>query len=202
MSLSHNIANKLTMMRFMLSFIFISTMVFDNMYCRIIALLIFILAGITDIYDGKLARMHKQESNYGRVVDPLADKVITATAYVFFVKETEFYIPAWIVSLILIREFTISGLRTLALYYKSEVVTSRLGKWKTISQFTAIITILLICIVNLYFRNNNIELHPALIIINKYVPISLMSINFIATWISGLDYIIKNKKLVYDIAVN
>lgn len=205
MSFMHNIANKLTMMRFMLSFLFISVMVFDNLYCRILSLIVFVGAAITDLYDGKLARMQKQESDYGRVVDPLADKVLTVTAYVFFVKETQYFnIPAWLVSLIIIREFTISALRTLALYYKSEVVTSKLGKWKTASQFTAIITILLICIIDLYYSNNGIapaDLPEYLKIINRYVPITLMSITFITTWLSGIDYIIKNKRIVYDIAV-
>ncbi|HPP87593.1 MAG TPA: CDP-alcohol phosphatidyltransferase family protein [bacterium] len=203
MALMHNIANKLTMLRFMLSFLFVAFMVFDNLYCRIFSLVVFLAAAITDLYDGKLARMQKQESNYGRVVDPLADKVLTVTAYVFFVKETQYFnIPAWLVSLIIIREFTVSGLRTLSLYYKTELVTSKLGKLKTVSQFIAIITILLICIINLYFTNYTVKPLPSvMIIINKYVPITLMVITFIATWVSGLDYVLRNKKIVYDIAV-
>ncbi len=202
MSFRHNIANKLTMMRFLVSFLFIALMVFNNFTCRILALVVFIIAAITDWYDGKLARLHKQESNYGRVVDPLADKVITVTAYVFFVGEKDYFdIPAWLVSMIIIREFAISALRTLGLYYKCEVHTSKLGKWKTFSQFLAIITILIICICNFYFDVKLKDLPDYLNTINQYVPISLMVFVFITTWISGLDYIIKNKKIVYDIAV-
>lgn len=196
MNLRKNLANKLTMTRFMISFLFIALMVFDNMTCRILALIVFIGAGITDWFDGKIARMNNEESDYGKVVDPLADKVITVTAYVFFVKQKELFdIPAWIVSLIIIREFTISGLRTLGVMYKTDVKTSKLGKWKTLSQFTAIITILIIDIINLYYINNRPEL---LLKINVSVPVVLMTIVFVTTWISGLDYIIKNKKLVYD----
>ncbi|MBP7654674.1 CDP-diacylglycerol--glycerol-3-phosphate 3-phosphatidyltransferase [Candidatus Dependentiae bacterium] len=202
MNFKHNIANKLTIMRFLVSFLFIALMVFNNLTCRILALIVFIVAALTDLYDGKLARMHKQESDYGRVVDPLADKVITVTAYVFFVGEKDFFdIPAWLVSMIIIREFTISALRTLGLYYKSEVKTSKLGKWKTTSQFVAIITILLICIVNFYYGSKYKDVPNLMKDINDWVPISLMLIVFITTWISGMDYIIKNKKIVYDIAI-
>jgi len=202
MSFSHNIANKLTILRFLVSFLFIALMVFNNLPCRILALVVFVIAAITDWYDGKLARQQRQVSNYGRVVDPLADKVITVTAYVFFVGEKEFFdIPAWLVSMIIIREFTISALRTLALYYKSEVQTSKLAKWKTVSQFIAIITILLICTINFYYGIRLKDVPDIMININNYVPISLMIAVFITTWISGLDYIIKNKKIVYDIAV-
>lgn len=107
---------------------------------RLAALLMFIAASITDYYDGALARKHGWSTNFGKLMDPLADKVLTMTAFVTMVQLELF--QAWMVVLILAREFLITGLRQLAMAEGRILGADRWGKNKTIAQLTTIITAL------------------------------------------------------------
>ncbi|MBI1784058.1 CDP-diacylglycerol--glycerol-3-phosphate 3-phosphatidyltransferase [Candidatus Sumerlaeota bacterium] len=143
-----NLANKLTLSRVVVIPVFMVFLLPEsfripsqfNSVCRILALLIFIGASITDYYDGVLARRHNWISNFGQLFDPLADKLIVMTAYVGMVELKIF--PSWMVILILCREFLITGLRTLAVSRGKILSADRWGKNKTISQMTTIITAL------------------------------------------------------------
>jgi CDP-diacylglycerol--glycerol-3-phosphate 3-phosphatidyltransferase len=141
-----NLANKLTLSRVAVIPFFLVTMLPQsfglddvlNPYFRTIALFLFIAASITDYYDGMLARKHGWITNFGKLVDPLADKVMVMTAFVCLVEVGVF--PAWMVVLILTREFLITGLRTLAIEQGRVLAADRWGKNKTISQITVIVT--------------------------------------------------------------
>lgn len=109
-------------------------------YFRLAALLMFIVASITDYYDGALARKHGWSTNFGKLMDPLADKVLTMAAFVTLVELHLF--EAWMVVLILAREFLITGLRQLAMAEGRILSADRWGKNKTIAQLTTIITAL------------------------------------------------------------
>ncbi len=143
-----NLANQLTLLRIALLPFLIVFMYVDNLWTRIIALLIFIAAAVTDIYDGIIARRQKTVSTLGIFLDPLADKLIISAALISFVGLDELHIPAWMIILIISREFMITGLRSIAASRNVIIPASKAGKFKTTSQIVSIITLMLILIVN------------------------------------------------------
>ena len=143
-----NLPNRLTVLRLLLVFPFMVFTYIDNVYTRAMALLIFIGAGITDLYDGYLARKFNMTTALGAILDPLADKLIVTAAFIAFVELSEVHVPAWMVVLIVGREFLITGLRSLASAQGVTVAADDGGKLKTALQSTAIIAILLVLITN------------------------------------------------------
>lgn len=143
-----NLANKLTLSRVVVIPFFLVALLPGSFGLpeslhpglRLLALILFVAASITDYYDGMLARRHGWITNFGKLLDPLADKLIVMAAFVGMV-ELEIF-PSWMVILILCREFLITGLRTLAVSQGKILAADRWGKNKTISQMTTIITAL------------------------------------------------------------
>jgi len=144
-------ANKLTLLRLALVPGFMVFMVFDHFWTRVAALVIFIIASITDWYDGKIARQTGSVTVIGTFLDPLVDKMLIAAALVGFVELRELHIPAWMVVLIISREFLITGLRSLAATRGIVMAADSAGKYKMASQITAIIVIMIILILNAGF---------------------------------------------------
>jgi CDP-diacylglycerol---glycerol-3-phosphate 3-phosphatidyltransferase len=142
------LANQLTLLRLALVPAFMAFMVYDSLWTRIASLIIFIGASITDWYDGSVARRTGTVTVIGTFLDPLVDKMLIVAALVGFVELHELHIPAWMVVLIISREFLITGLRTLAASRGIVMAAEQAGKFKTASQITAIITILIILIAN------------------------------------------------------
>lgn len=143
-----NLPNRLTLLRLVLVPFFLVFTVADSFETRLAALIIFIAASLTDLWDGKIARSRGQVTKLGIFLDPLADKFLISTAFVAFVQIEEVHVPAWMVVLIIGREFLITGLRTLAASEGRILPAQRAGKFKTTSQMVAIITILVILTVN------------------------------------------------------
>lgn len=143
-----NLANKLTLSRILVIPLFLVFLAPESFsfaipepawpVFRLFALLIFIGASITDYYDGVLARRHGWITNFGKLMDPLADKILVMAAFVVMVQLETF--PAWMVALVLAREFMITGLRQLGLNQGRVLAADRWGKNKTITQITTIIT--------------------------------------------------------------
>ena len=203
-----NLANKLTMVRIIAIPFFLLFMFIGNIYTRVAALLIFILAALTDMYDGIIARHREEVTNFGKFIDPLADKLIVSAAFISFVQLRELAIPAWMVILVISREFIITGLRSVAASRGTIISSSLSGKFKTTSQMVVIITILLILIVNAVLKNychtTPLELQAFLgwkrvlgYILDR-APYWLMLVVTILTVISGFNYIIKNKQLLFE----
>lgn len=107
-----------------------------------LCLVIFVIAAFTDWFDGFYARRYKEFSDAGKLLDPLADKLLVTTAFVAFVQDAAIQLPVWTVVVILGREFLITGLRGLLAQYRVIVPASSLGKAKTVSQMCAIIIFL------------------------------------------------------------
>ncbi|MCG3203674.1 MAG: CDP-diacylglycerol--glycerol-3-phosphate 3-phosphatidyltransferase [Elusimicrobia bacterium] len=147
-----NLPTQLTLLRLILIPFFLIFTINDNLVTRIAALIIFIGASITDLYDGKLARDRGEVTTLGIFLDPLADKFLIASAFVAFVQLSDIYIPAWMVILILGREFLITGLRALAASKGRVLPAQPAGKFKTTSQIVTIIVILIILCLNSYFE--------------------------------------------------
>jgi CDP-diacylglycerol--glycerol-3-phosphate 3-phosphatidyltransferase len=173
-----NLANKLTMMRIFLVPIFLIFMaVQDIPYGKEVATIIFILASLTDKLDGYIARSRNQITNFGKFMDPLADKLLVTAALVSLVELH--IVPSWVAMIIIAREFAVSGLRTIAASEGKVIAASWWGKIKTVVQIVAIIAALL----NLSYAN------PIL----KIVTNISMGAAVIITIISGVDYFVKNK---------
>jgi len=135
-----NLPNKLTIARIILAPIFMIFLLIDNMYFRYLSTLIFIVAALTDLYDGYLARKTGVITGFGKFMDPLADKVLVSTAFISFVALG--YVQTWMILVIILREFLVTGLRSLAAYRGVVILPSYLAKWKTGCQMTVIIIIL------------------------------------------------------------
>ena len=134
-----NLPNKLTLSRFGLTVAFLLVMFSQVKFCETIALALFVAAGISDFLDGAIARRHNLITNFGILMDPLADKIMVCSAFIAFVELGWF--SAWMAVIVVARELAITGLRLLAASKNVVLAAERYGKHKTISQIVAIIAI-------------------------------------------------------------
>jgi CDP-diacylglycerol---glycerol-3-phosphate 3-phosphatidyltransferase len=135
-----NLPNKLTLARLVLTAAFLLIFFIQVPLANTFALVLFSVAGLTDYFDGKIARRDKLITNFGILMDPLADKILTCSAFIAFVERD--LVPAWMVVIIVSRELAITGLRLLAASKQVVLAAEGYGKHKTISQIVAIVAIL------------------------------------------------------------
>src|SRR5882757_3095640 len=135
-----NLPNKLTISRFVLTLAFMVVMFSQIRFRETLALALFSAASLTDYFDGKIARRDNLITNFGILMDPLADKILVCSAFIAFVGLG--WMPAWMVVVIVARELAITGLRLLAASKNVVLAAEGYGKHKTISQIVAIIAIL------------------------------------------------------------
>lgn len=137
-----NLPNKLTVVRIIMTPIFLFVLLIDSLPHRyLIACLVFAAASLTDLIDGKLARKNNQVTTFGKFLDPIADKILVVAALLYFLKAG--ISGVWVPMLILSREFIVTSVRLLASGSGKVIAASMWGKLKTVTQMTAIITILL-----------------------------------------------------------
>jgi CDP-diacylglycerol---glycerol-3-phosphate 3-phosphatidyltransferase len=136
-----NLPNRLTVSRLVLTVAFLMAIFLPLAFRETIALFLFSAASITDYYDGKIARRRNQITDFGILMDPLADKILICSAFIAFVGQG--IIPAWMVVIVVARELTITGLRLLAASKQLVLAAEKYGKHKTISQIVCILAILL-----------------------------------------------------------
>jgi len=137
-----NLPNRLTVMRFVLTAGFLAVMFSEVAFHKTIALVLFVAGGITDFLDGQIARRRNLVTNFGILMDPLADKIMVCSAFIAFVGLK--WIAAWMVVVIVARELAITGLRLLAASKNVVLAAERWGKHKTVSQIVAIVSILVL----------------------------------------------------------
>lgn len=133
-----NLPNKLTMARILAVPVFI---VLYMMGHNVIATIVFILASLTDMLDGQIARKRDLVTNFGKIMDPLADKILVYSAFICMVQIG--IVPGWMLVIILFREFIVSGLRTVAAADGTVIAAGKTGKLKTILQMIAVPLLLL-----------------------------------------------------------
>ncbi len=168
-----NIANKLTLARIIMVPFFLIAVYFEkNSGFLPISALIFALASITDFFDGYLARKYNLITDFGKFMDPLADKVLVVAALAVLVEMN--LIPSWMIVLIITREYSVSILRAIAASSGQVIAASQGGKIKTVSQIFAVLMLLL----------------------NIKYGIYVMWLAVLLTFVSGVDYLMKNKKLI------
>ncbi|MDO4588764.1 MAG: CDP-diacylglycerol--glycerol-3-phosphate 3-phosphatidyltransferase [Fusobacterium sp.] len=144
-----NLPNKLTFIRLVLAIPFIyflqeSGNIDPNLALtyRLIAFAVFVIASLTDFFDGYLARKYNLITDFGKLMDPLADKILVISALVLFVELR--YIPAWMSIIVIAREFLISGIRMLAAAKGEVIPAGKLGKYKTTSQMIVILIMIIV----------------------------------------------------------
>lgn len=184
-----NLPNKLTILRVCTIPFFVFFMEMDGLgrWGSFIAVLLFVLASITDALDGHIARKHNLVTNFGKFMDPLADKLLVSAALICLVGR----IPAWVVVVIISRELIISGFRTIAADNGIVIAASMWGKVKTV--FQMIMIIWLILDLNWFVEEYIIDVPLYDIIGNILVVISL-----VLTVVSMIDYIYKNKDVLKE----
>jgi len=177
-----NLPNKLTVFRVILIPFFVVFLLLDpsNQMYRYAADAIFIIASITDFLDGKIARKYNLVTNFGKFMDPLADKLLVCSAMICLIETKQ--LAAWIVVIIIAREFIISAFRLIASDNGVVIAASYWGKFKTTFQMLMIIVL----IANLSFTWWNI------------LGQVLIWIALVLTVVSLLDYIIKNKDVLKE----
>ncbi|MFR1833033.1 MAG: CDP-diacylglycerol--glycerol-3-phosphate 3-phosphatidyltransferase [Lachnospiraceae bacterium] len=176
-----NLPNKLTVLRVILIPFFVAALMAQggtNETMRIVAAVIFIVASLTDLLDGKIARKYNLVTNFGKFMDPLADKLLVCSALICFIELGQ--VPAWMVILIISREFIISGFRLVASDNGVVIAASYWGKFKTAFQMIAIVLLIF-----------NI---PALSVVTQICLWSAL----ILTIVSLVDYLIKNHKVLTE----
>lgn len=187
-----NLATKISLSRVLLAFIFMVCLFVPALAWRVLALFFFTLAVITDIYDGKLARAKGIVTPFGQLVDPLADKILVSCAFISFVGIKEIWVPAWMVVIIITREFCMMGLRLLACGKGMILPAEREGKQKTISQMGAIIVILLYLIARTLAESSGIW-SEGMEACGRVGVYTIMSITLIFTITSGYSYLSKHR---------
>ncbi len=177
-----NLPNKLTVFRVILIPFFVLFMqdYFAGCYGSIIALVIFIVASLTDLLDGKIARKYNLVTNFGKLMDPLADKLLVCTAMICLMDKG--LLSSIVVIIIICREFIISAIRLIAANNNKVIAASMWGKSKTVSQM-AMIIVLLIHFDNVYYG---------------YLELILIVVATMLTVISLIDYIVKNVDVVKE----
>ena len=179
-----NLPNKLTIFRVILIpfFVFFLMAPYFEGYGNYIALVIFVIASLTDLFDGKIARKYNLITDFGKFMDPLADKLLVCSALICFIELG--LLPAWVVLIIIAREFIISGFRLIASDNGVVIAASYWGKFKTVFQMIMVIVLMF----NQYLCN------PVL----NVIGILLIVVATALTVISLVDYIWKNKNVLKE----
>ena len=171
-----NLPNKLTVGRIILVPFFVAALLANFPLNNAVALIIFIAASLTDMFDGKIARKYNLITDFGKFMDPLADKLLVCSAMIALIEMNR--IPSWVVIIIIAREFIISGFRLIASDNGVVIAASYWGKFKTTFQMV------MICLMIANF--------PQLQILTNII----MWIALILTVVSLIDYLVKNKDVM------
>jgi len=187
------IANVITTFRILLTPLFIYFLFTQHTYFKIFALLIFIIASVTDAYDGYIARKYSTVSNLGKFLDPLADKILMSAAFISFVVLN--LIPLWMVIFVILRDFIITGLRIAMSAKNTTMETRNSAKIKTGVQIGVV------CFILVYIITQEWKIFLGIapyvkVVKDYYVIYVLMLLTTIFTVWTGIEYIIINKSIV------
>ena len=201
-----NLPNVLTLSRLGLAGVMMGLLTVPLPYAKSAALLVFAVAGITDYLDGYLARKQNLISAFGRLMDPLTDKVMVCAAFVSFVEITVTHngrtvalVPAWIVVVIVAREFLVTGLRLLAANRGNIISAGKWGKHKTVWQIVAIVVLLLgVAVRDDLLRGAGTKLLTDYNFCFYYIARGVSLAVALITVSSGVMYFIQHRELIAD----
>lgn len=183
-----NLPNKLSMLRICMIPFFVVLALMEAQWAQIGALAVFVAASLTDMLDGRIARRRGLVTNFGKFIDPIADKLLVMSALVVLVEQGR--MPGWVCILMLAREFAISGFRLVAADSGRVIAAGRLGKIKTVTQMAAVTALLLLAPVG--------ENPPLLGQAGVVIANAIMYAAAVMTVVSGADYIVKNFGCIKD----
>ena len=183
-----NLPNKLTLLRIIMVPFFVICVSVKTATYQWIALVLFVLASFTDMLDGRIARRRKLVTDFGKFMDPIADKLLVMSALIMLVEQNR--MPGWVCMLMMAREFTVSGFRLVASRQGKVIAAGIWGKLKTISQMIYIpMSLLLIPMYEI-----DPEVHDVWYVLTQV----MMYISLSLTLWSGFDYIWKNREYIKD----
>ncbi len=181
-----NIANKLTILRVILIPFFVAFGLIENTVAAYIALSIFVIASFTDFLDGHLARKMNLVSNFGKFLDPLADKLLVFAALALLVYRAD--ISVWVLYIVVLREMVVTGIRLIAANSGRVIAAGMTGKIKTVFQMIVII-LALIPVVNSHILSISVIGAISVLDILMYIMVAI-------TLVSGTEYIVKNADVI------
>ncbi len=186
-----NTPNKLTVLRICMTPIFMAAMLIDFPHHYLVALVLFAVASITDLIDGKMARKYNLITDFGKFLDPLADKMLTTAAFLAFIELKIGYGIVWITFIVLIREFLITSLRLISSGKGKVIAANMWGKCKTVSQMSSVIYVL----ASQYFLSI-FSASDAVINANNIITNVILWASALMTVISGAVYVKQNKDFI------
>jgi len=188
-----NLANRLTMLRILLTFIFMFFLFCHGLWAKAASLVVFMLAALSDLFDGLIAQRWNMVTDFGRLMDPIADKILVLAAFAAFVQMQ--LIDAWMFVIIVSREILITSLRLFALNKGKVLSAARAGKHKTVSQMAVIFAILgFILLKEIVLKYST--WNPAWEKIFRQGIFFLMLLTLGLTLYSGLSYLWENRKVI------
>ncbi|MEY8386072.1 CDP-diacylglycerol--glycerol-3-phosphate 3-phosphatidyltransferase [Oscillospiraceae bacterium 38-13] len=179
-----NLPNKLTMLRIILTPVFLAVLYWGFPGADYAALAIFIIASLTDLLDGKIARKYNLVTDFGKFADPLADKILVVAALLWFVERGR--MSAWMLMIVITREFAVSGLRMIASDNGRVIAAGWSGKVKTASTMVCIVIMLLI----------GPAITAASVRYIVWIDTACVWIITLTTLYSGVEYFVKNKDVI------
>lgn len=190
--------NQLSLLRIILSPIFIFCLISDDALARQISLIIFFIAALTDWYDGEIARRYGKISAMGKFLDPLADKVLTSAAFIAFAFLQ--LMPWWMVIVIVVRDIGITILRSIAESKNRPIITTKLAQTKTFVQMSALYYVLLLYILKdvAWIKSVVASAFPVLLD-ETFIYILMLTVTLLTIY-TGIEYIMYNRKILYDIS--
>lgn len=194
-----NLPNKLTLSRIILVPFFVASLLINFPFHTAVALVIFVVATFTDMFDGKIARSRGLVTDFGKFADPLVDKILVLSALLCFVQTG--WCDCIAVIIVLFREFSVTSIRLVAASKGKVVAANIFGKIKTVTQLVAIIAILLMqFLIELFTVTSAFSFDTILYLqgIFTVVSLCLIWISTIMALVSGVIYIVQNKQFIAD----
>ena len=194
-----NLPNKLTVGRIILVPFFVAALLANFPLNNAVAMIIFVMASLTDMFDGKIARKNGLVTDFGKFADPLADKILVLSALLCFVQTG--WCDCIAVIIVLFREFSVTSIRLVAASKGKVVAANIFGKIKTVTQLVAIIAILLMqFLIELFTVTSAFSVDTILYLqgIFTVVSLCLIWISTIMALVSGVIYIVQNKQFIAD----
>ena len=175
-----NLPNKLSIARAACIPVIVILLYLQDPACRIAAGILFILACITDFLDGRIARSRNLITDFGKFIDPVADKLLVLTTLIMLIHRQ--MMPAWVVIIVLCRELSVDGLRMVAVTQGKVIAAGPLGKWKTACQMVVISAVLIL----------DLSVYEAW-------PLTVLTVVVvILTLVSGVDYFVRNTSVLSE----
>lgn len=186
-----NLPNRLTLARIAAVPVFLILLLWQFPFHYFAALVIFVAASLTDLFDGRIARSRGLITDFGKFLDPIADKMLTTAALLGFISLGIGFGMVWITVIVLIREFSVSSIRMIAAASGKVVAADKWGKIKTVMQMVGIIMALTF--------EEFISLFPSLLLVGTILRIAyniVLWFSAVLTVVSGINYLVKNKTFV------